>query len=83
MQRAAEVDNYVRREIVSLKQPNLSWFAPSQISTLDDVIRTIAPLTAAQLLRMNQDDTRWKELGNNSAMSIATGSVVTRPLTSE
>jgi hypothetical protein len=66
-----------------LKQPNLSWFAPSQISTLDDVIRTIAPLTAAQLLWMNHDDTQRTELGNDSAMSIATGSVVKRPLTSD
>jgi hypothetical protein len=79
-ERNVTVADYTRREMVSLEDPDMSAFTVAQIGVLDKMIRLIAPLTASQLSRMNRADPLWNELGNNEAMSVATGSIMTPPL---
>ncbi len=79
-ERTIAVTGYTRREMVGLQDPDISVFTGVQIDILDQMINVVAPLTASQLSRMNRDDPLWNELENNEAMSVATGSIVTRPL---
>jgi len=82
-ERSVQGADYARREIVSLKPPDLSRFTLEEIAALAKVIEAVVPLTATQLRQMTLEDSQWKELGNDAVMSIATGSIVTRPLTSK
>ncbi len=75
-ERSVTVADYSRREMVSLEDPDTSAFTAAQIGILGQMISVIAPLTARQLSRMNRDDPLWNELGNNEAMSVATGSIM-------
>ncbi len=79
-ERTIAVTGYARREMVSLQDPDISVFTGAQIDILDQMINAIGPLTASQLSRRNRNDPLWNELENNEAMSVATGSIVTRPL---
>ncbi len=70
---------YVRREMISLAQPDISALTAEQVIILDRVVAIISPLTANKLTQITQADPLWKELGNNDAMYVSTGSVISRP----
>jgi hypothetical protein len=67
--------------MVLLEQPDISMFTDEQIGILNLITNVIAPLTAHQLRQMTDDDPLCKEVENYECMLIATGSVITRPLT--
>jgi Protein of unknown function (DUF4065) len=72
---------YNRRQLISLAAPELATLTAEQISILDQTIALVAPLTANQLSKITRGDPLWKEIENNQAMSVATGSVISRPPT--
>jgi hypothetical protein len=81
-ERTIEVAEFKRREMISLRPPDISTLADEQIAILDQIVRFVVPLTANQLSQMAYDDPLWQETANGDAMSVATGSIMTRPLTS-
>jgi uncharacterized phage-associated protein len=78
-EQTVEVADYIRREMISLAQPDISDFTAEQIAVFNRVIELIAPLTANQLTQITHADSLWKELENNDAMLVSTGSVISRP----
>jgi len=82
-ERTVKVTDYARREMICLAEPDVSVFTAEQIGILKQMIDFIAPLTANQLREITHSDLLWKELENNQAMSIATGSIVTQLPTSK
>ena len=57
----------------------LSKLWNQQVVILNQMTKIVVPLTAIQISRLTHDDPLWKELGNNDAMSVATGSVMSPP----
>jgi hypothetical protein len=78
-ERPVKVIEYTRRELVWLKEPNLSRFTAEQIDLLNQLIDFIAPLTADQVSKMTHEDSLWNELKNNDVMGIGPGSIIARP----
>jgi hypothetical protein len=78
-ERLVGMNGYTRREIISVKDPDNSALTEDQIGILNQIVDAIAPLTASQLYRITHEDPLWKELKNNEAMLVATGSVMLRP----
>jgi hypothetical protein len=79
IERSVTVADYQRREMVSLKPPAIAAFTAKQVVILNQMTKIVVPLTASQISRLTHDDPLWKELGNNDAMSVATGSVMSPP----
>jgi hypothetical protein len=82
MERTIEVAEFKRREMIALKPPDNSTLTEEQIAILDQIVQFVVPLTANQLSQMAYDDPLWQETKNGDAMSVATGSIITRPMTS-
>jgi len=78
-ERPVKVIDYTRRELVWLKEPDISGFDAEQIDILSRVIDFIAPMTADEVSRTTHQDALWKELKDNDAMPIGAGSIVARP----
>jgi hypothetical protein len=78
-ERTVAVADYSRRDMHALRPPDMSALSAEQIHILDRMIAAIAPLTAAQLIRLTHDDPLWRETAPDAAMSIATGSIISRP----
>ena len=73
-----KVIDYTRRELIWLKEPDLTGFTVEQIDLLNRIIDIIVPLTADQVSKMTHDDSLWNELKNNDLMSIGPGSIIAR-----
>lgn len=78
-ERPVKVIDYARRELIWLKEPDLSDFTAEQIDLLNQLIDLIVPLTADQVSKMTHDDSLWSELKNNDLMAIGPGSIIARP----
>jgi hypothetical protein len=77
-ERPVKVIDYTRRELIWLREPDLSVFNAEQIDLLNRLIDLIAPLTADEVSKMTHDDSLWNELHNNDLMAIGPGSVIAR-----
>jgi hypothetical protein len=80
-ERRVKVIDYDRRELLWLKEPDLSEFNAEQIDILNRVIDVIVPLTADGVSRLTHKDAYWKELKDNDPLPIGPASVVARPPT--
>jgi hypothetical protein len=80
-ERRVKVIDYVRRELIWLKEPSLSNFNAEQIDILNRMIDAIAPLTADEVSRLTHNDALWKELKDNDLLDIGAGSIEARPPT--
>lgn len=80
-ERRVKVFDYERRELIWLKEPNLSEFNAEQIDILNRMIDSVVPLTADEVSRLTHKDALWKELKDNELMAIGPGSIVARPPT--
>jgi hypothetical protein len=78
-ERPVKVIDYTRRELIWLKEPDLSKFTAEQIDLLNRLIDLIAPLTADEVSKMTHSDALWNELKNNDVMKIGPGSIIARP----
>jgi Protein of unknown function (DUF4065) len=72
------VADYTRREMISLRDPDVLSFRSDEAAILDRMISVVAPLSARQLLQMTSADPLWQEIKPGGAMVIATGSIITR-----
>lgn len=72
------VADYTRREMISLRDPDVLAFRSDEPAILDRMISVVAPLSARQLVQMTSDDPLWQEIKPGEAMVIATGSIVTQ-----
>jgi hypothetical protein len=72
------VADYTRREMVSLRDPDVLAFRSDEPAILDRMISVVAPLSARQLVQMTSADPLWQEIKPGEAMVIATGSIVTQ-----
>jgi uncharacterized phage-associated protein len=81
-ERTVKVADFPRREMVALALPDIDAFTEQQAGILNQMIAIIAPLSANRLSQMTQSDPTWQEVGDGEAMSIATGSIISRPLRS-
>jgi len=77
-ERPVAVADYTRREMVSVRDPDVLAFRSGEPAVLDRMISVIAPLTARQLVQMTSADPLWREISPGGAMVIATGSIITR-----
>jgi antitoxin SocA-like protein len=80
-ERTVKVADFPRREMIALQLPEIEAFNGKQASILNQIIKIVVPLGAHQLGQMIEDDRLWQQVGAGQAMSIATGSIMTRPLT--
>ena len=80
-ERPVKVINYTRRELIWLKEPDISKFTAEQIDILNQVMDVVVPLTADEVSRITHEDPLWSELKDNDVMSIGPGSIVARPPT--
>ena len=81
VERRVRVVDYIRRELLWLKNPDLSEFTAEQIDLLNQMIAQISPLTAETVSRITHEDPLWKELADNELMSIGAGSIMATPPT--
>ena len=72
----------VRREMVSMASPDVSFFTDEQIAILGRATKVIAPLTASQIWKMNSDDRLLQQVKNGETMPVATAALMTPPLAS-
>ena len=72
----------VRREMVSIAPPDVSFFTDEQIAILTQATKVIAPLTAIQIWKMNSDDRLLQQVKNGEVMPVATAALMTPPLAS-
>jgi hypothetical protein len=77
-EQSVAVDGYIRRVMISLREPDTSALGAAQTAILDHMINIVAPLSAAQLLDMTSADPLWQEIKPDGAMVIATGSIIAK-----
>ena len=75
---AVEVGGHVRRQMISLHEPDSSALNALQVGILDQMTNAVVPLTASRLMQMIRSDRLWQETKPDDAMVVATGSIVTR-----
>jgi hypothetical protein len=79
--RSRKVFDYTRRELIWIKNPDISMFNAEQIDILNQIIDIVSPLTAEEVSRDTHKDPLWKELKDNETMPIGPASVIARPPT--
>jgi hypothetical protein len=79
VERSTKVVDYTRRELLWLKQPDLSGFTAEQIDLMNQMIAWISPLSADEVSRITHGDPLWKELIDNENMAIGPASIVAGP----
>ena len=77
-ERTVAVADYSRREMISLKEPDTSPLNVEQIVILERMTRLVESFSASRLREITISDPLWRELENDQAMLIATGSVISR-----
>jgi hypothetical protein len=77
-ERPVAVADYIRREMISLCDPDVLAFRNGEAAILDRMISVVTPLTASQLVQMTAADPLWREIKPSEAMVIATGSIITQ-----
>jgi hypothetical protein len=78
-ERRVKVIDYTRRELLWIKQPDLSAFTAEQIDLLNRVIDIIVPLTAEGISKITHEDPLWKELADNEIMFVGPASIEALP----
>ena len=78
--RSVETSDFVRREMISLRDPDTAALGEGPIGIVDHMIGVVTALNAAQLLEMTRADPLWQEIAPGGAMVVSTGSIITKPL---
>jgi hypothetical protein len=82
-ERPVKVIDYTRRELISIKEPDISVFTAEQIDILNQVMAVVRKYTAAEVSDSTHRDPLWKEQTNGGRMKVGAGSVVSKPLSHE
>lgn len=77
-ERPAQTHAYGRRELVWLREPDLSDFDAPAIDVLNRVIERVRRQPAGSVSDVTDDDPLWQELEDGDAMPVGAGAVVTR-----
>jgi len=77
-ERPVQVGGYVRRDMISLSEPNRAALNPTQIEILDCMTDAITVMTASRLMQAIGADPLWQETQPGDALIVATGSIVVR-----
>lgn len=69
----------VRREFVSLQEPDFENFSAAEIDLIRAVIDTIRPMSARRVSDLSHD-ALWHELADGASITVAAGSVMPEPM---
>jgi Protein of unknown function (DUF4065) len=75
LERRTKVIDYTRRELVWLKEPDISCFNAEQIDILNEIMDVLCKHSAEAVSDVSHD-AYWEALSDGDAMSVGAGAVV-------